>query len=225
MSTSSFRLNARKPKNSSSGLPTPKKGELYILDTDDIISLPPTVDKGIVCTGDIHLKPGRRFHILYLTPSTQKRNIKTDGDAESRGFKKKVSGAYPGDEIEIHQFIKNNINKGFVVVMNSYDQVYHRIYGSKENPLYLTGEFNDDNDKKSWEITFEQNFADETPLLFYNGSIILDESALEDPDIDFEGIFARKDGTNLNEPQKVYWANILSPYLQNINKFPIKNQW
>lgn len=223
MSTS-FRLNARKPKNTAAGLPTPK-GELYLIYKEDIISLPPVLEKGVLCQGDIHLKPGRRFHILYLTPSTQKRNIKTDGDVDSRGFKKKVTGSYPGDEIEIHQFIKNNINQGFVVIMNSYDQVYYRIYGSLANPLFLTGEFNDDNDKKSWEITLEQSFADENPVLFYNGSIIIDESALEEPDIDFEGVFARKDGTNLNNNEKDNWASILAPLIQSKNQFPIKNQW
>ncbi|MHA7822484.1 hypothetical protein ACVVIH_06950 [Chryseobacterium arthrosphaerae] len=217
-------MNARKPK-STAGLPTAKKGELYLLHVDDIASLPSTVDKGIVCQGDIHLKNNRRFHILYLTPSTQKRNIKTDGEVDSRGFKKKATGSYPGDEIEINQFIKNNINEGFVVVMNSYDQVYHRVYGSKANPLYFTGEFNDDNDKKAWELTFEQNFADDTPVLFYNGTIVIDESALEDPDVDFDGLFARRDGGNLNQDEKDDWALILEPYFLSKNFFPISNQW
>ncbi|WP_336689392.1 MULTISPECIES: hypothetical protein [unclassified Chryseobacterium] len=219
-----FRLNARKPKNVGAGLPTPK-GELYLLYKDDITSMPLRSEKGVMCIGDIHLKNGRRFHILYLTPTTQKRNIKSDGEVDSRGWKKKVSGNYPGDQIDIHEFARLNINQGFVIVMNSYDDVYHRIYGSFENPLYFTGEFTDDSDKKGYELTFEQNFADKDPVLFYNGEIILDESAIEDPDIDFEGLFARRDGSNLNHEEKDSWALILSDYFLSSNIFPISNQW
>ena len=220
---SNFRLNARKPKGNA-GLPTPK-GELYLLYTQDIISLPPVAEKGILCNGDIHLKNGRRFHILYLTPSTQKRNIKSDGEVDSRGFKKKVTGNFPGDDIEIHQFIKNNINQGFVIVMNSYDKGFHRIYGSVENPLYFTGDFNDDDSAKGYELTFEQNFADENPLLFYNGTIVLDESAIDDPDIEFDGLFARRDGSNLSDLEIDSWAYLFDNKFLPLIFFPINNQW
>lgn len=220
---SNFRLNARKPKGSA-GLPTPK-GELYLLYREDIISLPPVDAKGILCNGDIHLKNGRRFHILYLTPSTQKRNIKSEGEVDSRGFKKKVTGNYPGDDLEIHQFVKNNINQAFVIVMNSYDKQFHRIYGSIENPLYFTGDFNDDDSAKGYELTFEQNFADENPLLFYNGTIIVDESAINDPDVEFDGVYARRDGTNLNDEEIDLWAEMLGDKFIKSDFFPINNQW
>lgn len=222
--SSNFRLNARKPKNRAAGLPTPK-GELYLLYVEDVVSLPTVNGKGILASGDIHLKNGRRFHILYLTPSTQKRNIKSEGEADSRGFKKKVSGNYPGDELEIHEFVKNNINRGFVIVMNSYDKQFHRIYGSIENPLYFTGEFNDDDSSKGYELTFEQNFADETPLIFYDGQIILDESAIDDPDVEFDGLFARRDGSNLDDEDINAWEDLLSSVFLKTNFFPINNQW
>lgn len=223
--SSNFRLNARKPKNGSGGLPTAKKGELYLLYVEDINSLPAVNQKGILASGDIHLKNGKRFHILYLTPSTQKRNIKSEGDVDSRGFKKKVTGNYPGDELEIHEFVKNNINQGFVIVMNSYDKQFHRIYGSLDNPLYFTGEFNDDDSSKGYELTFEQNFADGTPLIFYDGQIILDESVIDDPDVDFDGLFARRDGSNLNQNEINSWAELLEDHFMSANIFPINNQW
>lgn len=218
-----FRLNARKPKGAA-GLPTPK-GELYLIYKEDIISMPPVSEKGILCIGDIHLKSGRRFHILYLTPSTQKRNIKSDGEIDSRGFKKKVTGNYPGDDIEVHEFVKNNINQGFVIVMNSYDKQYHRIYGSLDNTMYFNGEFTDDDSGKGYELTFEQTFADQDPLLFYNGTIIIDESAIADPDVEFGDHFARKDGSNLSQENIKSFADLLRPFFLDDEDFKINNQW
>lgn len=219
-----YRLNARKPKNSA-GLPTAKRGELYLIHRQDIASMPAIDPKGVLCTGDIHLKPGRRVHILYLTPSTQKRNTSSEGDADSRGFKKKVTGNFPGDDLEIHQFIANNINEAFVIVMNSYDQVYQRMYGTKDNPLYFTGEFKDENDSKGYELTFEQNFADEHPVLFYNGGILIDESATEEPDVEFDSKYARKDGSNLTDDDVEDWTDMFSGKFFKADFFPISNQW
>lgn len=219
-----YRLNARKPKNNA-GLPTAKRGELYLIHKDDVASMPTIDPKGIICDGDIHLKSGRRVHILYLTPSTQKRNINSEGDPDSRGFKKKVVGNFPGDDVEVHQFIKNNINEAFLVIMNSYDSTYQRLYGSKDNPLYFNGEFKDDSDGKGYELTFEQNFADDTPLLFYNGEILIDESALEEEDIEFDTKYVRLDGSNLSEANQQLWKEMFKEEFLTADFFPISNQW
>lgn len=176
-----FRLNARKPKNNA-GLPTPK-GEIYLLYIEDIVSMPKANERGVLTNGDIIIKENRRFHILYLTPSTQAFNRNTEGDVDSRGWKKKITGSHPGDELEINEFVKNNVNQGFIAVVKSCDSSYKKIYGSVNNPLFFTGTFSDDSEHKGYELTFEQTFADDTPVLFYQGKILVDEDATLDRNI------------------------------------------
>ncbi|AFR35876.1 hypothetical protein [Riemerella anatipestifer] len=195
-----FRLNATKP-NKNAGLPTPKS-ELYLLYVEDIISMPTANPKGVITEGNIVIADGRRFHVLYLTPSTQTHNRDTEGDVDSRGWKKKITGHYPGDEIEINEFVKNNTNQGFVIVSKTCNSEYKRIYGSKCNPLYFTGAYVDDSEKKGYELTFEQEFADNDPVLFYNGNILVDEDALNPNDPEFSSLFVKIDGSNINSTNK-----------------------
>ncbi|MEJ8598532.1 hypothetical protein JSO62_07485, partial [Riemerella anatipestifer] len=195
-----FRLNATKP-NKNAGLPTPKS-ELYLLYVEDIISMPTANPKGVITEGNIVIADGRRFHVLYLTPSTQTHNRDTEGDVDSRGWKKKITGHYPGDEIEINEFVKNNTNQGFVIVSKTCNSEYKRIYGSKCNPLYFTGVYVDDSEKKGYELTFEQEFADNDPVLFYNGNILVDEDALNPNDPEFSSLFVKIDGSNINSTNK-----------------------
>ncbi|MCO4303196.1 hypothetical protein [Riemerella anatipestifer] len=196
-----FRLNATKP-NKNAGLPTPKS-ELYLLYVEDIISMPTANPKGIITEGNIVIADGRRFHVLYLTPSTQTHNRDTEGDVDSRGWKKKITGHYPGDEIEINEFVKNNTNQGFVIVSKTCNSEYKRIYGSKCNPLYFTGAFVDDSEKKGYELTFEQEFADNDPVLFYNGNILVDEDALNPSGLEAaSSIFVKLDASNITPNNK-----------------------
>ena len=183
----SFRLNALRPKNTA-GLPTAKLGNLFLLYVDDILEMPETNAKGILTTGNIVLKAGRRFHVLYLTPKTQKYNIDIEGETQSSGFKKKVSGYHPGNELEIQEWVKNNVNNGFVIVYESCDSEYRKILGSKCNPLFFKGSWKDDTEGKGYDLNFEQTFADETPILFYNGNILVDEDATVEPGVLPDGI-------------------------------------
>ncbi len=195
-----FRLNARKPKNNA-GLATPK-GEIYLLYREDIIAMPEKDKRGVLTTGDIIIKEGRRFHLLYTTPATQVHNRDTEGDVDSRGWKKKISGNYPGDELEINEFVKNNLNQGFIAVVKSCQSEFMKIYGSVNNPLYFTGSFVDDNERKGYELTFEQTFADEDPVLFYSGKILVDEDAFSESDPEFTSLFVKLDGSNITDENK-----------------------
>lgn len=199
---SQFRLNAKKPKNNA-GLPTAKT-ELYLLYVEDIISMPEVNDKGILSTSDIIIDSSRRFHILYQTPSSQVHSREIEGDVDSRGFKKKISGTHPGDSIEINEFVKNNINQGFVILVKSCNSDIKKIYGSKCNPLYFTGSFTDDSDKKGYELTFEQEFADDTPVIFYTGKVLVDEDALSPSDVEFSSMFVKLDGSNITQENKAF---------------------
>lgn len=220
---SNFRLNARKPKGGA-GLPT-SKAELYLLHVEDIVQMPEKDSKGVLTSGDIVIKPARRFHVLYLTPTTQKHSRKTDGDVDSRGWKQTISGNYPGDSLEVNEFVKNNLNQGFVIVKKSCDSELMKIYGSKDNPLYFTGTYTDDEKMSGYELTFEQQFKSDTPVLFYSGNILIDESAIADPDVEFSDHFARKDGSNLSLEDVEAFADLLRPFFLDDQDFKINNQW
>lgn len=218
-----FRLNARKP-NGGAGLPS-SKGELYLLYVEDIVQMPERDAKGVLTTGNIVIKDGRRFHLLYLTPTTQKHTRKTDGDVDSRGWKQSVTGNYPGDSLEVNEFVRNNLNQGFVIVKKSCDSEYMKIYGSKSNPLFFTGTFTDDEKSMGYELTFEQQFKTDTPVLFYTGNILVDESAITDPEADFGDFFIKKDGSNLTQENLEAIASLLTPFFLDESDFEINNQW
>lgn len=220
---SNFRLNARKPKGGA-GLPT-SKAELYLLHVEDIVQMPLKDSKGVLTSGDIVIKAARRFHVLYLTPTTQKHSRKTDGDVDSRGWKQSISGNYPGDSLEVNEFVKNNLNQGFVIVKKSCESELMKIYGSKDNPLYFTGTYTDDEKMSGYELTFEQQFKSDTPVLFYSGNILMDESAIADPDVEFGDHFARKDGSNLSQENIKSFADLLRPFFLDDEDFKINNQW
>lgn len=214
-----FRLNAKKPKQNS-GLATPKE-EIYLLYVEDIINMPKSDSKGILTRGNFIMKHGRRFHLLYLTPLSQSHNRNTEGDVDSRGWKKKITGSYPGDELEINEFVKNNINQGFVAVVKSCNSQYKKIYGSKNNPLYFTGSFVDNNESKGYELTFEQNFADDTPVLFYQGNILIDEDALDPSSPEYSSLFVKIDASNINNKNKNNFLQKLG--VENLIKTAIDN--
>ena len=89
------------------------------------------------------------------------------------------------------------MNQGFIIVVKSCTSGLSKIYGSVINPLYFTGSFVDDSEHKGYELTFEQTFADDTPVLFYGGNILVDEDALDTSDPEYSSLFIRLDGSNI----------------------------
>lgn len=153
---------------------------------EDVISMPPVDELGIACQGDFVLRENAEFQYLYLTPQTQKYSIGNTGDVDERLFKKEVSGSYPGNDIQIFEFIKKHINQGFIVVYKEDCEPYSKIFGSPKNPLFLSPNYKSDSTGKGYEITLQQNKSDNIPVLFYNGEFpvsIEDEGIVEIIDI------------------------------------------
>ena len=180
-----MKLSAGKPSKINAAAPSPKKGLIKLIDVADILAMPNVDNLGIACIDDFDLKPTAEFQYLYLTPSTQKYEINPDGDADSRLFRKKIFGSYPGSHLEIFEFIKENINRSFVAVYKECDSEYSKIFGSIYNPLFISPNYKDDSESKTYEITLEQNDSDDVPILFYNGGepVIVDDGILEIVDL------------------------------------------
>ncbi len=181
-----IRLNAHKPTKKNAGLPSSKNGTIRLMRCEDVIAMPPTDSLGIACLGDFQLKPEAEFQFLYLTPKTQKYDINNTGEVDERLFKKKVFGSYPGNDLQIFEFVKNNINQGFIIVYKEDCEQYSKIFGSPKNPLFLSPNYQSDSSGKGFEITLEQNTSDNIPVLFYNGEFpvyIEDEGIIEIIDI------------------------------------------
>ena len=168
-----MRVNVVKPANNS-GLPSAKYGYLYVAQADDVVTFPGVDESGVVAVGDIVLREGFKFTLLYLTPSKQKVNTDTTGELESRGFNQKITGSYPGDEIQINAFVKDLLNKPLIIVSEICGKPYRKIFGTSWNPMYFSTNFKDDSSDKLWDLDFEKAFPDETPALFYNGIIEVD---------------------------------------------------
>lgn len=181
-----IRLNALKPKTKSAGLPSSKNGTIRLMRCEDVITMPPTDELGIACLGDFVLEENAEFQFLYLTPQTQKYEINATGEVDERLFQKKVSGSYPGSDIEIFEFIKKHINQGWIVVYKEDCEPYAKIFGSPKNPLFLNPNYKSDSTGKGYEVALQQNSSDKVPVLFYNGEfpvIIVDEGIIEIIDI------------------------------------------
>ena len=163
-----MKLSVPKPTNKNAAAPSAKNGTLRLLDINFIKEMPPVDIYGIACLGDFTFTDDKEFQTLYLTPTTQKYEIMTDGDADSRLFRQKIFGTHPGNEIRIFEFIKRNINVAFVAIYQECGAEYSKIFGSPQNPLFIMPNFRDDKDGKATDISLEQNTADYTPILFYN---------------------------------------------------------
>lgn len=171
-----FRKSVARPEPGS-GAPKPKDGMATVVYAADILSFPPSDENGVRMQGNITMKPGFKFHQLYLTDESQKASHSIDGEADAEGFLKKFEGSHPGDSAEVNEFEQNTIGQGVIIIYpTDCGANSNKVIGTPCNPLYLKGEFTDDKEGVKHMFNFEQRKRDKNVAKIYTGSMAFAEN-------------------------------------------------
>lgn len=183
----SFRKSVPKPAKAGSGAPTPKRGEITLIHTDDILTFPERDVNGVKMVGNIVLIAGATMHKLYLTGSTQKASYGVEGDEDMEGFIPKFEGVYPGDTIEINEFVQNALGEGFVAIYGlGCGTNQGKVLGDPCNPLKLKPEFTDDKDGTKTTMVFEAALKTaQIPGFYFGATTYAVYPTTADSDVDF----------------------------------------
>lgn len=169
-----FRKSVPTPTMVGAGAPTPKKGLVTIIHSDDVLTFPVRDTNGVLMLGNIVLKGASKMLELYLTPSSQKASHEIQGDEDMESFIKKFEGQHPGDSLEVNEFVQNSLGEGFIIIYGvGCGDNQGKVLGSPCNPMTLKGTYSDDKDGRKHILQFEQSYKDRYVAGFYNGSITL----------------------------------------------------
>ncbi|WP_372744290.1 hypothetical protein [Lutibacter sp.] len=169
-----FRKSVPAPTTVGAGAPTPKKGLVTIIHSNDVLAFPLRDANGVKMLGNIVLLAGAKMHQLYLTSSSQKGSHEIEGEEDMEGFVKKFEGTHPGDSLEVNEFVQNALGEGFIVIYGiGCGNSQGKVLGSPCNPMKLKGSYLDDKDGRKHTLMFEQTYKDTYIAGFYDGAITL----------------------------------------------------
>ena len=172
-------------KGAGSGAAAPSAPNVtFIKDTDVLNPEMPRDSKGVLIVGDIVPKPGAKMFTIYLTPSKQVKNYTSEGDEDMETIKQKFEGWHPGDDIDINEFVQNNLGVGFFIIADNCVDAHKRVYGTKCSPMKLNVDATSDNSGRGVKLVFEQKIGTNKVPAFYNGNMIYSEPTTTDATID-----------------------------------------
>ena len=149
-------VNVDKSSVAGSGAASPKDPNVAFFRREDILTWPVRDSKGVLSVGDFVMKPGKTPIYIYMTGVNQKPNYEVAGDVDKEQVMQKFEATHPGDELEAHEFLQNNIGQDLIIVYGNCSSDDKRIYGTKCSPMRLKGTFTDDKDGVGFTFNFEQ---------------------------------------------------------------------
>lgn len=177
-----FRKSVPRPAPGA-GAPKGKNGNVTVIYVDDILSFPGTDAGGVKLLGNIVLKAGAKMERIYVTDSTQKASHKYEGDPDAGGMLKVFEGSHPGDELEINEYVQNNIEVPVILVYDlDCGTNMRKVVGLPCNPMYLKPEFEDSNDAVKHTLMYEQRRRDRHVAKYYEGELLFAEAVMADPE-------------------------------------------
>jgi len=157
----------------SPGSPTPKNANVTIIFADDVLSRPQRDEGGVKMLGNFVLKPGAQMLQVYMTAKKQKPGFEGAGDVDELTITQKFEGMYPGNSLEIKEFIQNTIGKDVIVMYGTCVGKIYEVYGTACSPMRLKPSFTADDTKTGYTLSFEQTLGTGSLPGTYEGEIIL----------------------------------------------------
>jgi hypothetical protein len=142
-------------KKGKGGAAKAKLPNVLILDIEDIQTMPMRDDKEVLHAGDIVMKPGKTGIYVYMTPSTIASGYTTEGEEDSHTIKQKFEGTFPGDELEINEFIAYWKDRNVIILTGTCQDTHMKMYGTMCAPLQLKSEGIDNKDANQHKMMFE----------------------------------------------------------------------
>lgn len=170
-----IRKSVPAPGGTSPGSPTPKNPNVTIIFGDDVLSTPARDDGGIKMLGNFVLKSGAKMLQIYMTAKKQKPSFEGDGDVDELVITQKFEGSYPGNSLDIKEFIQQTIGRDVIVLYGTCTDAKYEVYGTPCSPMRLKPSFTADDTKTGYTLMFEQTLGTGMLPGTYEGAIVLEE--------------------------------------------------
>ena len=136
-----------KKKSDNAGRPKAGAAYLVIFDWDDITAYTRD-EKGATVTA-LTFAAGKKPIAIYHTQSTRNVFHTSTGENDARGFIHNVDFDIPGTDLEISEFMENNINKRLGAISIPVVGTDCKIAGTPGTPLQFTQDNSEDSAKKN----------------------------------------------------------------------------
>lgn len=133
----------------------PIKHIITIFQHRDVSSFPARDTKGVKITDNIVMSSNKNMIKLEVTPGTVDFEGAAEGDADARAVIQKLVGDAPGYELELAEFIQNNLNENLGAILEFADGSTPLYFGDEAAPLQLTPTIKGNKDKISSGVSLE----------------------------------------------------------------------
>lgn len=151
-----IKVNLDKPAGISPGSAAPKRNKVVIIDSDDILVMPPRDGNSVNMVGNFVMKAGAKMIEFYVTKSKVSAPFETDGDEDSISIKQMFECQVPGNELPLKEFVQNWLGKNVIIIHESCTDDFKEVVGTTCAPLQMKPAKQDNNDGRFISLKFEQ---------------------------------------------------------------------
>jgi len=158
------------PKTSNGGRTKPKAA-IYVGRLCDVATgtFAPG-DDGVTVSSNITMTTGKGLMKIGVTLDSIKITQSTEGETDNKGVKQKIEFSRPGNQdAAFESFLENNVNEDLFAIVDYFNGT-KKLFGYPGNPLSLTSESNDDNEKDTNTVTLESVLRGRRAC-FYTGTL------------------------------------------------------
>jgi|GEM_PF-3519381 len=159
----------KKRNTSSPGGPQPKQNYITVIKLQDLLQIPTPNAKGILHEGIFQLKTGTEPLSLYNTPSFQDLSFESDGEEDAALINKTFAIRYPGDHLEIREFVHARQDIEVIVLFGSCSGQRKTILGRDCAAMKMRANLVSNNESTHYELTFSNMNNDNIVPGFYDG--------------------------------------------------------
>lgn len=169
-----MKVNLNKPVLANAGAAS-GKSDIIIIDVQDIEVFPQSDENGVVMEGSFVLAAGEKMYKIYGTKSKTEASMETEGDEDMMSFKSKIVVMHPGNTREVKEFVQEWTGKDIIVMHKGCGESTWEVMGTPCAPLQLKTTKKDDNDGRSYNLTFEPFAKSGFVPKIYEGAVVFAE--------------------------------------------------
>ena len=147
----------------------PKGRFITVMKLDDLAAMPVPNAKGVLREGLFQMNQGTEPLSLYNTQSFQNLGFETDGDEDAANVPKTFTVRYPGDTLEIREFVQENQDVDVIVMFGGCNKARKTVIGTECSPMKMRANLVSDNETTHYELTFSNMNNDSNVPGFYDG--------------------------------------------------------
>lgn len=136
---------------------TPIKHILTIFRHRDVLTHPSRDSKGVKISSNVIMSTNKNMIKLQVTAGTVAFEGTGEGDPDAKAIIQKLSGNAPGYELELAEFIQNNLNEDLGAILEFADGSTPLYFGDEAAPLQLVVTSSGNKDKISAQVSLESS--------------------------------------------------------------------